>query len=182
MIVPYTPEQNGINERRNRSIVEVTCAMPHDQKLPMFLWGEGTNVTIYVQNRVPHQELDNKTPKQVFTCVKPDVSHLHIFSYPIYFHVLKDKRNKLEAMGRKGTFVGYCENYKACRIYIPGQRKVEIGRDIMFDEYISHGKSGDLPLPLPPKKKNDDMDILDGLSMLESDTYIFYDPMKPMDP
>ena len=65
----------------------------------------------------------------------------------------KDKRNKLEATGRKGTFVGYCENSKA---YIPGQGKVEISRDVTFDEDATLGKARDLPSPPLPKKENDD--------------------------
>jgi len=75
-IVPYCPEQNGVAKRKNKPIVEVAHAMLHDQKFPKFLWGEATNVVVYVQNRVPHQALDNKTPEEVFTGVKPDVSHL----------------------------------------------------------------------------------------------------------
>jgi transposase InsO family protein len=54
LIVPYNPQQNGVAERKNRSIVEATKAMIHDQNLPMFLWGEASNTTIYVQNRSPH--------------------------------------------------------------------------------------------------------------------------------
>lgn len=92
--------------------------------------------------------------------------------------MLKDKRNKLEATGRKCTFVGYCENSKAYRIYILGQRKVEISRDVTFDEDTTLGKARDLPPPPPPKE--DDWDILDGPSMLESD--IDDDPREPMDP
>ena len=62
-IVPYTLEQNGVVERKNRSTVEVARAMLHDQKLSKFLWGEATNDIVYVQNNVPHQALDNKTPE-----------------------------------------------------------------------------------------------------------------------
>eukprot|EP00253_Pinus_taeda_P032761 PITA_32761 len=93
--MPCTPEQNIVVEMKNRFIVESACVMLHDQKLSKFLWREATNVSIYVQNRVPHQALDNKTPEEVFISVKPDVSHLHISGYPVYFHVPKDKRNKL---------------------------------------------------------------------------------------
>lgn len=78
-------------------------------------------------------------------------------------------------------FVGYCENSKASRIYIPSQRKVEISRDVTFSEGFSLGKSRYLPLP-PPPRKNDDMDILDGPFVLESETNIVDHPMEPMDP
>lgn len=56
-IVPFTPKQNGLAERKNRSIVEATRMMQHDQKFPKFLWAEASHVVIYVQNSVPHQAL-----------------------------------------------------------------------------------------------------------------------------
>ena len=114
-----------------------------------------------------HQALENKTLEEVFTGVKPDISHLHIFGCPVYFHVPKDKRNKLEATGRKGTFVRYCENSKAFRIYIPSQRKVEISRDVTFDEDVALGKARDIPSPPLVEKKDDDMDPLEVLLCLK---------------
>lgn len=170
--MPYNPEVNGLVERNNRSILKGSCAMLHDQKMPKFLWAEATNTTIYIQNRLPHQALDNKTPEEVFAGVKPDIGHLRIFRCPVYFHVPKDKRNKLEATGRKGTF----------RIYISGQRKVEVSRDVTFDEDAALRKARDLPPPLPAKDKSDDMDIPEGPSLPESEKDIVDDPMEPMDP
>ena len=71
--------------------------MLHDQKLTKFHWGEETNTVVYVQNKVPHRKLDNKTPKEVFTGVKSDLSYLCVFGYAVYFHVPKDKMDKLES-------------------------------------------------------------------------------------
>jgi len=71
--------------------------MIHDQKFPNFLWAEASYAIVYVQNRVPHQALENKTPKEVFTGVKLDIGHLHVFGCRIYFHVPKEKRKKLKA-------------------------------------------------------------------------------------
>jgi hypothetical protein len=76
-------------------------------------------MSMYVQNRSPHKILGNKTPEEVFTGKKPKVSHLRIFGYPMYIHVPKEKRMKLEPLGKKGTFVGYNETLKAYTIYIP---------------------------------------------------------------
>eukprot|EP00253_Pinus_taeda_P001456 PITA_01456 len=127
--------------------------MLHDQGLLMFLWGEAANTAVYVQNRCPHQPLDFKTLEEVFTGEKPNVSHFRIFVCPVYFHVLKEKRNKLDAFGKKGTFVGYNETLKAYRIYVPSQREVEISHDDTFDEDSALGKVRDLPIP---RKDNDD--------------------------
>jgi transposase InsO family protein len=54
--VPYNPQQNGVAERKNRTIIEATKAMIHDQSLPMIIWVEASMTTVYVQNKSPHQK------------------------------------------------------------------------------------------------------------------------------
>jgi hypothetical protein len=73
--------------------------------------------------------------------VKPEVGHFRIFGCPIYIHVPKEKRTKLDPSGRKGTFVGYCESSKAYRIYIPGQRQINVSRDVTFEEEVAFRRS-----------------------------------------
>jgi hypothetical protein len=96
---------------------------------------------VYVKNRSPHHILKNMTLEKAFSRKKPSVEHLRIFGCPIYIHVPKDKRKKLEPSGKKGIFIGYSESSKAYRIYVPSQQKVEINRDVTFDENITFGKS-----------------------------------------
>ena len=142
---PYNPQQNGIVERKNRTIMEAAKAMLHDQDLPMHLWAEASRTTVYVQNHTPHRVLENKTPEEVFSSKKPEVSHLRIFSYPVYIHIPKEKRTKLDPSGKKGTFVGYSKISKAYRIYFPGLKKIDISRDVTFDEDSSYIKSRKRP-------------------------------------
>ena len=66
--------------------------------------------------------------------MKPEVSHLRIFGFPMYIHVPKEKRTKLDPSGRKCVFVGYSDTSKAYRIYFPGFKKIDINRDVTFDE------------------------------------------------
>jgi hypothetical protein len=94
-----------------------------------------------VQNRLSHSTLGFKTPEEMFTGKKPEVSHLKIFGCPVFIHIPKEKRNKLEPSGKKGIFVGYCEVSKAFRIYIPIHRHIEISRDMTFDEEATLKKS-----------------------------------------
>ena len=108
-----------------------------DQGLPKFLWGEAVNTVVYIQNRCPHSALDSKTPEEVFSSKKLDVSHFRVFGCPIYFHVPKEKRSKLDAFGKKGMFLGYNQTSKAYRVYVLGQREVEICHDVTFDEDAS---------------------------------------------
>ena len=109
---------------------------------------------MYVQNRCPHQALDSKTLEEVFTDKKPDVSHFRIFGSPIYFHVPKEKRSKLDAFGKKGTFVGYGETSKAHRIYVPSQREVELNHDVTFNENVSLRKISKFLIPRKDKEAN----------------------------
>jgi hypothetical protein len=83
--------------------------------------GEETMTAIYVQNIIPHRILKNMTPEETFSGKKPNVENLRIFGCPIYSHIPKDKRNKLEPSGKKGIFVGYSDSSKAYRIYISEQ-------------------------------------------------------------
>jgi hypothetical protein len=141
LTTPYNPQQNGVVERKNRMIKEAMKTMIHDQDLPVCLWAEVAMTIVYVQNRLSHSALGFKTSEEMFTEKKPEVSHLKIFGCPVFIHIPKEKRNKLESSGKKGIFVGYCEVSKAFRIYIPGHRHIEINKDVTFDEDASLKKS-----------------------------------------
>ena len=111
--------------------------MIHDQSLPMFLWEEASRTIVYVKNRCLHKIVKNMTPEEAFTRVKIEVGPLRIFGCPVYIHMPKEKRTKLEPSGKKGTFVGYSESSKAYRIYIPGSRQIEVSRDVTFEEEMA---------------------------------------------
>ena len=70
-IVPHTPQQNGVAERKNRTMVGVAKAMLFDQGLPLFLWVKAYKTAVYIQNRCPHTTLGRKTPEEVFTGTRP---------------------------------------------------------------------------------------------------------------
>jgi hypothetical protein len=138
---PYNPQQNVMAETKNLTIMEAVKAMIHDQDLPMHLWAEATRTAVYVQNRSPHRVLGNKTPEEMFTGEKREVNHLRIFGCPVYVHVPKDKRSKLDPSGKKSIFIGYSKTSKAYRVYIPGHLQIETSRDVIFDEDASFSRS-----------------------------------------
>jgi hypothetical protein len=106
--------------------------MMFDQDLPNSLWGEATSTTMYIQNRCPHATLKENTLEEVFSGIKHEVGNLSIFGCPLYIHVLKEKRTKMEPSGKKGVFVGYSDNSKSYRIYVLGQRKIELRKYVTF--------------------------------------------------
>jgi hypothetical protein len=138
---PYNPQQNDVAERKNITIMEVVKTMIHDQDLSMCLWAEAAMTIVYAQNRLSHSALGFKTPKEMFTRKKPEVSHLKIFGCPVFLHIPKEKRNKLDPSGKEGIFVGYCEASKAFWIDILGHHHIEINRDVTFDEDVALKKS-----------------------------------------
>jgi hypothetical protein len=136
--------------------------MMHDQNLPLSLWIEAASTAVYIQNRCPHKALEAKTPQEVFTGIKPLVDHLRIFGNPVYIHIPKEKRTKLDPSGKKGTFVGYSETSKAYRIYIPSQKFIEVSRDVTFHEEAVFRRARELPcdseeLEAPPLDSPDSL-------------------------
>ena len=75
---------------------------------------------------MPHIVLKNKTPEEVLFGKKPEVNHLRIFGCPVYIHIPKEKRTKLDPSEKKGIFVGYSESLKAYIIYFLGFKKIDI--------------------------------------------------------
>ena len=110
--------------------MEAVKTMIHDHDLPMYIWDEPAGKEIYVHNRLSHSALGFKTPEEIYTGKKAEVSHLKIFDCPVYVHIPKEKRTKLDPSINKGIFVGYHEVSKAFRIYIPGFHHMDISRDI----------------------------------------------------
>jgi hypothetical protein len=150
MTVAYNPQQNGVAERKNRSIVGAARAMIHDQGLPLFLWAEAYNTAVYLQNRSPHRALGNVTPDEAFTGQKPQVGHLRIFGCVTYSFIPKELRKKMEPTAEKGIFVGYNEVSKAYRIYIPALKRVVVRRDVKFEEQKAFERSRELDQREPP--------------------------------
>ena len=145
--------QNGIAERKNRTIMEAAREMLHDQDLPMHLWAEASRTVVYVQNHTPHRVLKSKTPEEVFSGKKPEVIHLKIFGCPVYINIPKEKRTKLDLSGKKGIFVGYSKSLKAYRIYFLGYKKIDISRDVTFGEDTAYNKSRKRPIEEPEERK-----------------------------
>ena len=79
LTVSYTPQQNGVAERKNRNIVEMAKAMLHDKGMPQYLWGEAVNTAVYLMNRHPTMAVEDKTPFEAWSGRKPSVNHLRVF-------------------------------------------------------------------------------------------------------
>ena len=132
--IPYTPQQNGVAERMNRTIMDNVRATLYHAKLPLFLWAEAVATVVYVRNVCPTSSFKGVTPHERFFSVKPDVGHLRVFGCTAFVHVPDEKRRKLDAKSVKGIFVGYPSGSKGYKVYVPETRKMIKSRDVKFLE------------------------------------------------
>lgn len=130
----YTPEQNGLSERMNRTIVEKARCMLFDSKLEKRFWAEAVNTAIYVRNRSIASGLNERTPYEVWTGNKPNLSHLKIFGSTVMVHVPKEKRRKFDKKSKEMILMGYGETVKGYRIFDPEKNIVITSRDIVVME------------------------------------------------
>ncbi|KXJ71678.1 hypothetical protein RP20_CCG019945 [Aedes albopictus] len=128
---PYTPEQNGVAERMNRTLVEKARCMLNDAKLGKEFWAEAVSTAAYLVNRCPTRSLEYKTPEEAWTGKKPNLRHLKIFGSNVMTHVPKVKRKKFDPKSKKGIFVGYCEDTKGYRVFEPTSGEFRVSRDVV---------------------------------------------------
>ena len=136
LTIPYCPEQNGVAERLNRTLVEMVRSMLADSELPKSFWAEALATATYLRNRSPTKAVEGKTPYEALYGVKPKVGHLRVFGCTAYSHVPKHERLKLDDKARKCIFLGYPTNRKGYRLYNQSSGRVIHSRDVRFNELI----------------------------------------------
>ena len=107
------PQQNGVVERANRTIVEMVRNMLHAQNLDKSFWAEAVVNAVYTRNRCPTRVLDSITPEEAWSGRRPCIAHMRVFGCVAYAMVPDEQRGKLDAKGTKCLFLGYCEGTKA---------------------------------------------------------------------
>ena len=139
--IPKTPEQNGVSERMNRTLVETVRSMLADSRLPRRFWAKALSTAASLINRSPTKTLDGKTPFQALNGKKPNVNHLWVFGCSAYIHVPKDERKKLDPKAKKCIFLGYGTSRKGYRLYNWKTSGIIHSRGVVFNE-LSWGYEG----------------------------------------
>lgn len=135
---PYTPEQNGVAERYNRTIIQIVRAMLIGAKLPQSFWAEAAKTANYLRNLLPSGH-DNQPPDELWSNKTSSVMHLKTFGCMVHVHIPKEKQAKLDKVSYQGIFLGY---HSTCqfRVFNPQTRKVEWPTAVKFLEYIPGGQ------------------------------------------
>nr|GEY56025.1 retrovirus-related Pol polyprotein from transposon TNT 1-94 [Tanacetum cinerariifolium] len=129
-----TPQQNGVVERRNQTLVEAARTMLIFSRTPLFLWAEAIATACFTQNRsIIHRRL-NKTPYELINGRKSDISFLHVFGALCYPKNDREDIGKLDAKGDIGFFIGYSADSCAYRVYNQRTKKIIETKNVSFDE------------------------------------------------
>ena len=131
---PYSPSQNGVAERFNRTLLELARAMLISKDLPTFLWDEAVAHAAYLRNRAPTRALNDKTPYEAWHGTKPNVSHLREFGCDVWVLDESKNRSKLDPKSKKMTLVGFMDGSKSIRYYDAKTRSIKVSRNVAFNE------------------------------------------------
>ena len=130
---PYTPQQNGLAERKNRTLVDMVNSMLLSSKLPFNLWGEALISACHIHNRIP-SKITKTSPYELWNGRKPNLSYIRVWGCLAFYRVPDPKRTKLGPRAKKSVFVGYAENSKAYRLLDLESNVIMESRDVQFLE------------------------------------------------
>ena len=114
--IPYTPQQNFIVERKNRTLMKMARCMLHARNMDPMFWAETINTTPYIINRSPTIVFKHKTAKEAWSGRKPTLDHFEVFGYDAYVHIAEKKRKKLDKKTHKCMMVSYSESSNAYKL------------------------------------------------------------------
>uniref|UniRef100_A0AAV1VDZ4 Polyprotein n=1 Tax=Peronospora matthiolae TaxID=2874970 RepID=A0AAV1VDZ4_9STRA len=143
--VPYSPQQNGVAERMNRTIMERSRSMLYYKGVPMEWWAQAVSTAVYLINRSTNTHNATVTPFELGFKVKPTLDHLRVFGSRGYVHIDEAKRTKLEPKSFRCLLLGYPENVKGYRVYDLDASKVKVSRSVKLDEREVDGIYDTLP-------------------------------------
>ncbi|KAJ9561516.1 hypothetical protein OSB04_006676 [Centaurea solstitialis] len=129
-----TPQQNGVAERRNRTLIEAARSMLSEANLATQFWAEAVNTACYTQNRSLTVKRFRRTPYELFRNRKPSIEHLHIFGCVCYILNNKDNLGKFDSKSDDGIFLGYSSISKTYRVFNKRRQAIEETIHVKFDE------------------------------------------------
>ncbi|GJW53960.1 retrovirus-related pol polyprotein from transposon TNT 1-94 [Tanacetum coccineum] len=168
---PRTPEQNGVVERRNRTLVEAARTMLSASKLPLFFWAEAIATACYTQNRSIIIPTHEKTAYHIINDRKPSIKHLHIFGCTCYLTRDGENLDKMKEKWDTCILVGYSTKSKGYRVYNKRTRLIVESIHLRFDEFkemsetsVANNTSG----LVPQRQKASDYDNPDPAPELQT--------------
>ncbi|GJX36217.1 putative ribonuclease H-like domain-containing protein [Tanacetum coccineum] len=144
-LIVGTPQQNGVAERKNRTLIEAARTMLADSLLPIQFWAEAVNTACYVLNRVLVTKPQMKTPYEILMGRSPNISFMRPFGCPLTILNTLDQLGKFDGKSEEGYLLGYSTNSKGFRVYNRVTRKVQdcLHVDFLENQENQKGKGPD---------------------------------------
>jgi hypothetical protein len=131
---PYTPQQNGVVERKNRTLFDMARTMLDEYTTSDRFWAEAINTACYAINRLYLHRILKKTSYELLTGKKPNVSYFRVFSSKCFIPVKRGRKSKFAPKAVEGFLLVYDSNTRAYRVFNKSTGLVEVSCDIVFDE------------------------------------------------
>jgi hypothetical protein len=131
---PYTPQQNSVVERKNRTLLDMTRTMLDEYKTPGRFWAKAINTACYSINRLYLHRILKKTSYELLTGKKPNVSYFRVFGSKCFILIKRGRKSKFAPKVVEGFLLGYDSNTRAYRVFNKSTGLVEVSCDIVFDE------------------------------------------------
>jgi hypothetical protein len=131
---PYTPQQNGVVERKNRTLLDMARTMLDEYKTSDRFWAEAINTACYSINRLYLHRILKKTSYELLTGKRPNVSYFRVFGSKCFILVKRGRKSKFAPKAVEGFLLGYDSNTRAYKVFNKSTRLIEVSCDIVFDE------------------------------------------------
>ncbi|KAJ0518828.1 putative RNA-directed DNA polymerase [Helianthus annuus] len=131
----YTPQQNGIVERKHRHLLNVAKALLFQSNLPLRFWSECVLTAVYLINRTPSSVLGGRSPYELIHGFKPSLFHLRVYGCLCFSTVLNNK-DKLSSHADKCVLIGYSNEKKGYKLWNLENKTVLFSRDVRFYESV----------------------------------------------
>src|SRR3954464_12995465 len=131
-LVPIPPQQNGMAERKNRHLLDVTRTLLLQASVPPRFWVEALSTAVFLINRLPSTVIDFDSPFFRLFKIQPNYSDLHTFGCVCFVHLPPFERNKLGAQSIQCAFMGYSNSHKGFVCYDVSNHRFRVSRNVTF--------------------------------------------------
>jgi hypothetical protein len=131
---PYTPQQNGIVERKNRTLLDMARTMLDEYKTSDWFWAEAINIACYSINHLYLHQILKKTSYELLTGKKPNVTYFRVFGSKCFILIKRGRNSKFAPKAVEGFLLSYDSNTRAYRVFNKSTGLVKVSCDIVFDE------------------------------------------------
>lgn len=135
LTIPRTPQQNGVAERYNRTLLDMTICLLLESGITKTLWADAACTASYITNRCPSSAIGGKTPYLMWFGRETKTNHMRVFGCRAWAAITTVKR-KLDARAEEYIFIGYPDNAKGYKLWKPEENKFIVSRDVKFDENV----------------------------------------------